>query len=194
MTPVTEKDIFTYIYKIQLNFDNSYQTSSENERLLLIASWYEILREYPKEVCDLAVTNALRRAKFAPRIGDIVEEAERIIHATDKSDEQLWAELMQVLPSAYEISRYLRYPQYFKNAAKKLNDMYAALSPDLRLYVVNVSTLIELSELTSDSLSYEKNRFFRQMPTLRAQNAQTYNADRLLKNIEKQNKIGIKNE
>lgn len=184
MKPVTVSDVFTYIYKIQLNFDNSYQTSSDGERKLLIASWYEILKEYPKEVCDQAVTNALKKAKFAPRIGDIVQEADAIMNAGAKSDEELWAELMQCLPKVYDVSRYLKYEQYFKNASRKLNDIYEKLSPELKLYVVNVSTLIEISELTEDNLRFEKARFFRQMPDLRREHGTTRMAEELLKRLE----------
>lgn len=167
MTPLTPEDILTYIYKIQLNFDNSYQTSSTNERKLLITSWYEILCEYPKEICDKAVTNTLRRASFAPRIGDIVNEIENILNADSKSDEELWAELMGVTAKVYDISRYLKYEQYFKNASAKLRKIYDSLSEALKLYVVNISTLIEISELPQESLPFEKTRFFKQMPILR---------------------------
>lgn len=192
MTPVTQNDIFTYIYKIQLNFDNSYQTSSVNERTLLIASWYEILCDYPKEICDKAVTNALRKAKFAPRIGDIVEEIEKLLNADKKSDEQLWAELMDVCPKVYDISRYLPYEQYFNNATKKLNEIYDGLSDDLKLFVVNLSTLIEISELTPDNLIYERARFFRQMPLLRKHDSDAQNAKAFLAAVEKPKKIAAK--
>ncbi len=189
MTPLTPEDILTYIYKIQLNFDNSYQTSSINERKLLISSWYEILCKYPKEICDKAITNTLRKASFAPRIGDIVNEIENILNADSKSDEELWAELMNVTAKVYDISRYLKYEQYFKNATSKLRDIYEGLSGELKLYVVNISTLIEISELPRESLPYEKARFFKQMPVLRRHAEEKQTAKKLLESISEVKKL-----
>lgn len=189
MTPLTPEDILTYIYKIQLNFDNSYQTSSINERKLLISSWYEILCKYPKEICDKAITNTLRKASFAPRIGDIVNEIENILNADSKSDEELWAELMNVTTKVYDISRYLKYEQYFKNATAKLRDIYDGLSGELKLYVVNISTLIEISELPRESLPYEKARFFKQMPVLRRHAEEKQTAKKLLESISEVKKL-----
>jgi len=167
MTKLNKEDIIKYIVKIQLNFENAYPTSGDFERELLLESWYEVLNLYPKEVCDVAVNNALKRAKFAPRLGDICEEIEKLLKSDAKSDEELWAELNYVLGKVYDVSRYLHYGQYYNWANYKLNEIYEALDDDLKLYVVNVSTLVELSEMTSEALTYERARFFKQMPILK---------------------------
>ena len=87
------EDIIKFIIKIQLNFENAYVTTTQLERELLVESWYEALGNLPKAVCTAAVNNVLKRAKFAPRLGDITEEAEKLLAPEAKSDEQLWAEL-----------------------------------------------------------------------------------------------------
>lgn len=166
MKKLTKRDIGIYLIKINLNFENAYNFG-DDEQSLLIESWYEALSEYPKEICDRAVNNALKQAKFAPKLGDIVEQAQKLINADSKSDEELWAELMGVTAKVYDISRYLKYEQYFKNASAKLRKIYDSLSEALKLYVVNISTLIEISELPQESLPFEKTRFFKQMPILR---------------------------
>ncbi len=43
MTELKREDIIKYIIKIQLNFENSYLTSNDLERELLVESWYEAL-------------------------------------------------------------------------------------------------------------------------------------------------------
>ena len=159
MKKLTKRDIGIYLVKINLNFENAYNFG-DDEQSLLVESWYEALSEYPKEICDRAVNNALKYARFAPKLGDIVEEIEKLMNADSKSDEELWAELMNVTAKVYDISRYLKYEQYFKNATAKLRDIYDGLSGELKLYVVNISTLIEISELPKESLPYEKARFF----------------------------------
>jgi len=77
MTALTPQDVNKYIATIRINFENAYKTQTSEERQILIKSWYEILKEYPKEVCDKAVINAIKYAKFAPRIGDVVEQIEK---------------------------------------------------------------------------------------------------------------------
>ena len=146
MKKLTKRDIGIYLVKINLNFENVYNFG-DDEQSLLVESWYEALSEYPKEICDSAVNNALKHARFAPKLGDIVEEIQKLMNADSKSDEELWAELMNVTAKVYDISRYLKYEQYFKNATAKLRDIYDGLSGELKLYVVNISTLIEISEL-----------------------------------------------
>lgn len=167
MTQLKRVDIIKYLIKIQLNFENSYVTATELERELLLESWFEALCEYPKEACDAAVNNVLKHSKFAPRLGEICEEAEKLLNPDKKSDEELWAELEGVLAQVYDISRYLSYPQNFKSASDKLKIIYGELDEDIKLYVVNTSTLVHISELTSESLLYERNRFLKQMPVLK---------------------------
>lgn len=170
MTELTPEVVLTYIIKIQLNFENAYATASDNDKRLLLASWFEALREYPKEICDVAVNNVLKRAKFAPRLGDLTEEIEKLIAPETKSDEELWAELSSVLGRVYDVSRYLSYPQYVKWANAKLNEIYGELSDELKLFVVNVSTLVDIAEMSAENLQYERARFFRQMPVLKKHN------------------------
>lgn len=167
MTKLSYDDIVRYIYKIQLNFENAYITENDFQRQLLAESWYEALCEYPKEICDKAVNNALKKAKFAPRLGDITAEIENILNIDSKSDEELWAELADVLPKVYEISRYIPYPHYTAWAQAKINEIFNSLDQAIKAYVVNTSSLVLLSEQTIDELKFEKARFFKQAPSLK---------------------------
>lgn len=186
MQNLQREDIIKYLIKIQLNFENAYVTSNQTERELLVESWFEALCEYPKEICDLAVNNALKRAKFAPRLGDITEEIENLLYADAHSDEQLWAELTSVLGKVYEVSRYLKYPQYVKWANAKLQDIYENLSEELKLFVVNASTLVDIAEMTDESLQFERARFFKQMPQLKKHGAYKAAAQKFLEQSKAQ--------
>lgn len=189
MTELTPAAVATYIIKIQLNFENAYVTSNDTERQLLISSWYEALNEYPKEICDKAVNNALKKAKFAPRLGDITEEINVLLSANAPSDELLWAELSSVLGRVYDISRYLTYPQYVNWANAKLQEIYAGLSDELKLFVVNVSTLVDIAEMTDESLQFERARFFKQMPQLKKHGEQKAAAQKFLAQSENNRKL-----
>lgn len=180
MQLVEREDIIKYLIKIQLNFENAYVTTKDFERELLLESWFEALCNYPKDICNIAVNNVLKRAKFAPRLGDITEEIEKLLTPQTKSDEELWAELSSVLGRVYDVSRYLSYPQYSNWANGKLREIYTALSGELKLFIVNVSTLIEISEMPYESLQFERARFFKQMPVLKKHNAEKAAAQKLL--------------
>lgn len=180
MQLVEREDIIKYLIKIQLNFENAYVITKDFERELLLESWFEALCNYPKDICNIAVNNVLKRAKFAPRLGDITEEIEKLLTPQTKSDEELWAELSSVLGRVYDVSRYLSYPQYSNWANGKLREIYAALSGELKLFIVNVSTLIEIAEMPYESLQFERARFFKQMPVLKKHNSEKAAAQKLL--------------
>ncbi len=187
MTPLTLNDVRLYIIKIQLNFENAYRFETDEELNLLLVCWMDILGNYPKEVCDAAVNNALAKAKFAPRLGDIVDEIKALSRADSKTDQELWAELMDIKFEVWENSKYLRYPQHYEEANKKLEKIYENLDKDLKLYVVNLSTLLEIAQLSDEELVYEKNRFFKNMPALRKHSEDKIMATAFLKLID-QNK------
>lgn len=174
MTPITIADINKYITTIRINFENAYKTQNEEERQMLYRTWYSILKEYPKEVCDRAVIEAIKHAKFAPRIGDIVEQIDKMKTAYEKTTEELWAELTGVFRDVlYWKSRF--FGTYItpsgltqgEIARQWVDHIYDNLSVELKEYVRNKSTLIELAEYTDEQLSYERGRFIRVMPVIK---------------------------
>lgn len=46
----TVQDINKYIAIIRVNFGNAYKTQNDEERQLLVKTWYAILKEYGVEV------------------------------------------------------------------------------------------------------------------------------------------------
>ena len=164
---LTENDIVKIIQKIRVNYDNAYSGFSTEETGALLSFWYENLKIYPKEIVDEAVKNAIISSEYVPRLANIIAEIRRIKEKDLPSNEQLWAELKAVLSKVYQISRYLSYPQYSQWTDAELNKVYDSLSEELKLFVVNRSTLVEISEMTEDALQYERARFFKQMPVLR---------------------------
>ena len=159
---------------IRINFENAYKTQNIEEREMLLASWYAILQEYPKEICDKAVINAIKNAEFAPRIGNIVKEIENMQEAFEKTDHELWAELISKFR---EVRRFAsRVNNNFvesngltqgENARQILEEIFDELSPELKDYCRNSRGLIELAQYSEEQLSYERGRFIRTMPQLR---------------------------
>jgi hypothetical protein len=174
MTPLTIKDVNQYITMIRINFDNAYKAHTDEEREMLLASWYAILKEYPKEICDKAVIQAIKYAKFAPRIGDIVDQIEKMQVAFEKTEGELWAELTSVLREVSECVYRFRFTlveanglTQGDNARIRLKELYRNLSPELQEYCGSERGLIDLSNLDKEQLGYEKGRFNKVMPQLK---------------------------
>lgn len=189
MNKLTPADVVKILTLIRANYDGAYANTSSQEAELLVRFWYDCLREYDKEVVTEAVKNAIKKCEYAPRLANIVAEADALLNADEKSDEELWAELCGVLPTVYECSRYLSYPQSYKEANDKLNELYSSLDENLKLYTVNLSSLIEISEESAESLTFEKARFFRQMPVLRKHRKEKASAQRFIEATEAQKKL-----
>ena len=174
MTALTLQDVNNYLTLIRINFENSYKTQNDKERQMLIRSWYEILKDYPKEICSKAVLEAIKHAKFAPRIGDIVEQIEKMQQAFEKSDNELWAEMTGVLRQVnYNSYRYtFTLPEangktQGQNAYARNEAIFNALSPELKEYCRNLKGLVEIAKYTDEELSYERGRFMRIMPQVK---------------------------
>lgn len=174
MTPITPQDVNKYITTIRINFENSYKTQTDEEREILIKSWFSILKEYPKEIVDKAVINAIKYSEFAPRIGTIVKEIEKMRTAYEKSDEELWAELTGVLRevsnNTYRYRFTFREPNgktQGENAYDRNNNIFEGLSPELKAYCQDLGGLTVIAEYTDEQLTYERGRFMRTMPTIK---------------------------
>ena len=174
MTPITPQDVNKYITTIRINFENSYKTQTDEEREILIKSWFAILKDYPKEIVDKAVLQSIKYAKFAPRIGDIVEQIEKMRTAYEKSDEELWAELTGVLRKVSD-NKY-RYRFTFvegngrtqgENAVQRNREIFAGLSDELKTFCQDLDGLEVIAEYSAEQLNFERGRFLRTMPTIR---------------------------
>lgn len=176
MTQVTVQDINRYIATIRINFENSYKTQNEDERVILIKSWYAILKEYPKEIVDKAVINAIKNSEYAPRINSIVKEIEKIREAYEPTETELWAELLGVLREV-ERNVYMFSFNFIEtngnglsqgdNARLRVQEIFNNLSPLLKEYVRNWQGLCSFSTYTEKELTFEKGRFLKMIPTLK---------------------------
>lgn len=174
METVSKKDILMILTKIRLNFENAYKCQNDTEQLLLIESWHDVLTEYPRELVFEAVKQALKTAKFAPRLGDITEKIEEMREAYEKSDAELWAELTGVLREVERCAYSFKYTYVDESgmsqgdrARQRVAEIFNGLSPELKDYIRTQRELVELSQYTSDQMSYERGRFMRVMPQMR---------------------------
>lgn len=171
MSKINTKDVLDILKLIRANYENSYAFKTEEEAKVLVAFWYDSLKNYSKEYVFAAVKNAIKSSEFAPKISTILAEIKKLTEADEKTDVELWAELEEKFYPIYQATQYLQYDQYFKWASEKIKQIYEGLSNEIKMFVVNTSTLIELAELANrpndDSIKFEKARFLKAMPELR---------------------------
>lgn len=169
MAKLTVEDINRYITTIRINFENAYKTQGDEERIMLYKTWYAILKEYPKEIVDRAVLNAIKHAKFAPRIGDIVEQIEKMQVAYETTDNELWESLTGILPEVAKVMYFGTAKSYYNgrliDPIDEVNRIYNGLDPILKEYVGGVRELVTLSK--QPTLEYEKARFLKVIPQLK---------------------------
>ena len=177
---LTKIKLLEIVATIKVNYPESYSAYNDEQMDALINCWYESLNIYPLELINQAVKKVIETSEFAPKLSTIIKEIKAIENAGAPTDMELWAELEGVLDKVYRISRYLPYSQYSQWTDEELNKIYDGLSDELKLFVVNVSTLVDIAEMTDDNLSFERARFFKQMPVLRQHYADSQQAKQFL--------------
>lgn len=169
--------IVEYIALINLQFPNAYQFANERDEDTFINLWYEGLKTYPKELCDIAVKNAVLKAEFAPKIATVVKEIESLIEAQGSSDSELWNALVSALT---EIRSELPYASdkydgvihedtgltTSGEARKLIAKAYDKLDLKLKNYCGSMRGFMDLAAIDEADLQYEKGRFLKQMPQL----------------------------
>lgn len=169
--------IVEYIALINLQFPNAYQFVTERDEDMFVNLWFEGLKNYPKEICDVAVKNAILKAEFAPKIGTVVKELESLLRSQDKSDSELWEEFTQALRDIRGELTFAseRYDTIIHEdtglttageARKRIAKVFDGLNPTLREYCGGLRGFMDLAEISESDLQFEKGRFLKQLPLL----------------------------
>lgn len=160
-------DIVKIITLIKVNYDNAYPDGNGESTKSLVEFWFKCLSKYPREIVFEATENTIKHCQYTPKLANIIEEIDKILISRAPSIDMLWDELNAILAKVFDVSRYRSYEQYSQWTESELNKLYEGLNPELKLFVPTRSSLIQLSEVSGDSLQYERARFFKNMPELR---------------------------
>lgn len=177
MTPITAQDIVEYVTMIRLYYPKAYPLSNDaetrkRETEALLRSFTLMLAEYPKEVCDVAVINAIKNFNYGdyPKPADIIREIEKLRTAYEKSEGELWADITYAVRKT---QRYLHFPLndyiWFDGCHVIPNEeivkIFEGLTDIIKEFIGDAEGLKALAG--QDTLEYEKARFMRVMPTLK---------------------------
>lgn len=187
---VAKKDIVTYISVINLNFDSPYANITKEKMDLLINTWYDCLKDYPKELCDRAMKELITSYKYkSPKLPDLIAVINEYIEAESKTANELFEELRKVLPKIqrcvdkfmlntavydefgnpyeYEIEGKKRVYTVGQANREWAQNLYDGLSPELKERYPSIISLLELYRLNDEQFNFEKNRFEKELPVLR---------------------------
>ncbi len=173
---LNKSEIVKIISAIKIQCPETLQYRNETEFDILVDMWFEILKDYPKEIVWAAVRNALKNTVYQKQnwIGAINQEIEKMQVAYEKDENELWAELTGVLREVNDCAYKFKF-NYVEangltqgeNAYNRVKEIYGNLSPELKEYIRNEKGLIDLGNCTLQELNFEKGRFLKTMPTIK---------------------------
>ena len=204
MTKLNIQDINKYITMVRIEYPNAFPINARNDSeraelyKMLCSSWYLQLKKYPKEICDKAVLNALANAREGhyPRLGDVVFQINKLKTACEKTESDLWTELIKVL---YEVENNAKEYKHNlieengltqgENAQIRNQKIFDKLSSELKEYCHDVNGLVLISMYDIEQLSFERTRFSKALATIRENNLIKETMPKELENLIKNTKF-----
>lgn len=166
MKELKKSDIVSYLAFLRLNYGEKAYNYNESDLAKVIQYWFSQLREYPKEVVDKAIQQAINTCEFAPTIAHILKTIKCMEESMGKDENALWGELEGVLYEVYDNSTKYKYASGEKYMEAN-REIYENLSPEIKLYVKNCGQLVALANADDKILSIEKGRFLNSLPKIR---------------------------
>lgn len=171
---ISKKDISALIAIVKIHYSFNYKNFSDADFGLLAKSWYEDLKNYPRELVGAAFNRAKLVNKISITTADIVEQIEKIQSAFEPSPQELWRELREIIQKATRLVYTVRYAvkdesgewrEYSTQDA--LKRLYENMRPEFKRFVGNINGLIDLAKM--DEYEYVEARFLKSIDTLKKQ-------------------------
>jgi hypothetical protein len=172
----TKSEIVKIITAIKVQCPEAIPYKTSDELDMVVNTWFEVFKAYPKEVVWVATTNALKSTVFQKQnwLGAIYKEIENLQIAYEKSETELWAELTGVLREVHRNYYAFRFnamdangKTQGDNARDRVEAIFNGLSPELKEYCRNQRGLIEIAEYDAEKLSFERGRFMRDISNIK---------------------------
>ena len=172
----TQKKIIEMITIIK-NLFPFYAKDSNVEAL--VKTWGVLLNEYPDNLAEVALLNCLKSAKMPPAPADVIEHIKAIQETKEETPEELWAIYIKALDETERQMYYFDFsyiPDYPEGNTKtqgqmardKVEKLWEGLPNRLKQYLGSKSVLMQNAKtFTAKDLIFEKNRFDKEMPTLK---------------------------
>lgn len=171
--------------------------SKDNNIEVLAKTWSVLLKNYPDDAVEAAFYKCLQICKTPPTPADVIEQLEKMIEAMGQTDEELWSVLTKALYATENQMSRFNYTYIEPNqtltqgqiARNKVTEIWESLPDRLKEYVGSKGELMRLAKhCTDEELKFERNRFFKVLPTIKKR--QEYNNMALRLEQNNKNLIG----
>lgn len=141
----------------------------------LVRTWTLLLKDYPDKAVDVAFFKCLQTCKMPPTPADVIEQLNSLVEITEASDEELWSLYTKALNKTEREVYYFRFTfvedngkTQGDNAKARVQELWDSLPERLKQYIGSKGELIRIArDYTAEDMKYEKNRFFKMMPTMK---------------------------
>ena len=168
---IAKKNIVEMIGIIKANYSYAYKDVDSDSMSLLIETWFESLSKYDGRIVMVAFKKALETCKMPPTLADIIQNIKQMKVATEPTDTELWNELVKAVEVTNDCIYYYNFyivesngKTQSENAKDRFNKLWEELPQILKDYCGNKSGLVDIAQT---DLEFEKNRFLKQLPTLK---------------------------
>ena len=168
---IAKKNIVEMIGIIKANYSYAYKDVDSDSMSLLIETWFESLSKYDGRIVMVAFKKALETCKMPPTLADIIQNIKQIKVATEPTDTELWNELVKAVEVTNDCIYYFQFQMVedngktqSENAKERFNKLWEEMPQILKDYCGNKSGLVDIAQT---DLEFEKNRFLKQLPTLK---------------------------
>lgn len=168
---LTKKDVFDMVGFIKANYSYAYKDVNDDLLKIMMRTWFNSLSKYSKEVVEVAFMKAIEVCKMPPTLADIIQNIKQMKVATEPTDTELWNELVKAVEVTNDCIYYYNFyivesngKTQSENAKDRFNKLWEELPQILKDYCGNKSGLVDIAQT---DLEFEKNRFLKQLPTLK---------------------------
>ena len=162
----TKKKIIEMIASIKTIYPY-YAKESDVETL--VNTWSILLKDYPDNVLEAAMFKCLQTCKMPPTPADVIERIDSLLSINEASDEELWTEYTGALRKVSAEMYYMNYPKSGQDHGQNIQDIWDNLNSKIKLFLGSVGELKRTaSTYTDEELKFEKTRFLKAMPDIKA--------------------------
>ena len=147
--------------------------AKETDVEMLVGTWTVLLKNYPDEAVEVAFYKCLQTCKMPPTPADVIEQLDEMKKVDAPTNEELW----NTLTNALRIAERCVYRFDFtfveangktqgQNARAEFAGLWENLPEELKQYIGGKGELIRLSRASDEELKFERNRFFKTLPTI----------------------------
>lgn len=162
-------EIITCIKNTYMQYTNGVNVEA------LVNTWELLLKDYPDKAVEVAFYKCLQTCEKPPLPAHIIQELNTMAEALEASDEELWSLYTKALNKTEREVYYFRFTfvedngkTQGDNAKARVQELWDSLPERLKQYIGSKGELIRIArDYTAEDMKYEKNRFFKMMPTMK---------------------------